>query len=320
MRWRSLAVTITGLMVVAGCSPGDDESPETNMYLSLGDSLAVGVQPDESDGELDETPHGYTDALYTSLYDEDSTLHHERMGCGGEDTTTITTGELEHCDYGEGSQLAEAEAFLAEHDGSVDLITLGIGANNFTDCVEIEEDGDDVEVNVDEDCVDEGMDTLRSDIPQITDRLRDAAGSDVQIIGMTYYNPFLAAIMLDEDPEEGEGFTEEDAEEIAIDEDPEPDPNGDTEELAEYSVDVLGELNEELDSAYTANNIDLADVATAFEVDNFDIPADSDTEMPTNVQMLCDFTWMCNMDVGPDIHTNEAGATEIAEVFERQVR
>ncbi|MDS1272117.1 GDSL-type esterase/lipase family protein, partial [Lipingzhangella sp. LS1_29] len=313
-------MSITGLMVVAGCSPGDDESLESSMYLSLGDSLAVGVQPDE-DGNVEETSQGYTDALYAQLRDRDSTLQHERMGCGGEDTTTMMTGELEHCTYDEGSQLDEAEAFLNEHEGRVELVTIGIGANNFTACVDIDEDADETEVGVDEACVDAGMDTLRAEMPEIAERLRAAAGDDVQIIGMTYYNPFLAAILLDEDDEEemlaneaAEPATDEDLSDVPAD------PTGDSEQVAAYSIAVLEELNDELSAAYAANDIEVADVATAFDSDDFTVPPDSDTGMPTNVAALCDYTWMCNLDVGPDIHTNDAGAMEIAQVFEQQVR
>lgn len=41
--------------------------------------------------------------------------------------------------------------------------------------------------------------------------------------------------------------------------------------------------------------------------------------MPTNVQNVCDHTWMCDTERGPDIHTNRSGAQEIAGVFAEQV-
>ncbi|GAB3730970.1 GDSL-type esterase/lipase family protein [Nocardiopsis nanhaiensis] len=316
---------VTAAVVVAGCSGGGDDEANTaqNFYLSLGDSLTVGVQPDE-EGQAEETSEGYTDVLYRSLKDEDSTLQHERMGCGGEDTTTFIGGGLPHCDtlYEEGSQLDQAEEFLNEHGDQVGLVTVTIGGNNFTNCVEgIDEDRDpdielDIEdVGVDEDCVADGQERLETEVPEIADRLTEAAGSDTQVVAMTYYNPFLALALLDEEEAEGD----EDAEGTEEDDGAVSTEDGD-EELADRTVEILGEVNDSLTDSYEAAGIDVADVDTVFEGANTDVPENSDTDMPVNLQRICDLTWMCNVAQGPDIHTNLAGAQEIAEVFESQVR
>lgn len=327
MRWRLLTFATAGTLALAGCSAADAESPEKETYLSLGDSLAVGYQPSEDGGG--ETPGAYTDSLFKMLYDEDSTLEHTRLGCPGENTTTMLDGSQEHCHYDEGSQIDAAEAFLEDNQGEVRLVTVGIGANNFTGCVEeLEDDGGDAEdsedggvtgFDIDEDCVDDGMDALRTEIPQIMTRLREAAGDDVQIIGMNYYNPFVVALLLDEEADEDAAEPEDGGE---AGEDADSDAAGDMsgEELAEYGNEVLEELNEVLASAYAANDIDLADVAEEFDWDNFEVPADSETEMPANVQMICDYTWMCDTSIGPDIHANDAGGRLIAEVFEQEVQ
>ncbi len=321
-RWMAAAAVT---VLAAGCGGGDGEEQATSpsYYLSLGDSLSVGVQPDEN-GAPAETSEGYTDVLHRTLYDADSTLRHERMGCGGEDTTTFLQGGLPDCDerYENGSQLEEAEAFLAEHEGRVDLVTLTIGGNNFTRCVEGVEDPETPEdIGIDEECVADGLERVETEIPVIAERLRDAAGPDTQIIGMTYYNPFLALLLLDDAPEEEatEAAAEAEGEEAE-------EPDGDAEvesteddSLAEYSVDILTELNESLIASYSAAGIDVADVDTVFESDNTEVPADSDTGMPTNLQNICDLTWMCDTRRGPDIHTNQAGAKEIAAVFAEQV-
>ncbi|MDT0329093.1 GDSL-type esterase/lipase family protein [Nocardiopsis lambiniae] len=331
VRYVALIAAAATAVATTGCAGGDDGGPagaEERHYLSLGDSLTVGVQPGENGPG--ETPDGYTDILYRTLYDADSTLRHERGGCGGEDTTTFLEGGIPHCgDLYEGrSQIEVAEGFLSEHAGRVDLVTLTIGGNNFTRCVRGIDGaaGGDRPV-VDTECVDDGLERIETEIPVIASRLRAAAGPDTQIIAMTYYNPFLAAMLLepetDEDAEEeGEEGSDEPAESASADEGPRlGEVEGDIPfdaTFAGYATDVLETMNESLRSAYAAEDIDVADVEAAFDSTDFDVPADG--TMPTNLKAICDFTWMCNADLGPDIHTNKAGATVIAEEFAGLVR
>ena len=323
---------VAAALVVTGCSGGgEEESPsEQHHYLSLGDSLTVGVQPDAS-GAPEETPDGYTDVLYRSLKDTDSTLQHERMGCGGEDTTTFIEGGIADCDtrYEAGSQLDQAVAFLEEHGDQVGLVTLTIGGNNFTNCVEGVEPGSDSEgetepalddLGLDEECVSDGLERLETEVPVIAERLVEAASPDTQIVAMTYYNPFLALALLEEDDE----GSDEDSEDVAEDADEET-----AEEVSDEvegdgpsarTIEILGEVNDSLTASYQAAGIDIADVDEVFDGANTQVPADSDTGMPVNLQNICDLTWMCNTAQGPDIHTNLAGAQEIAEIFHAQIR
>uniref|UniRef100_UPI00036922B5 GDSL-type esterase/lipase family protein n=1 Tax=Nocardiopsis lucentensis TaxID=53441 RepID=UPI00036922B5 len=284
---------------------------EQRYYLSLGDSLTVGVQPDES-GIPGETADGYTDVLYRDLYDADSTLSHERMGCGGEDTTTFIAGGLPRCDerYGGRSQLEAAEEFLTGHRGDVELVTLTIGGNNFTGCVSDLEDPEGPAV--DTACVDDGLERIGTEVPEIADRLRAAAGPQTQIIAMTYYNPFLAALLLEGGDEGAEASAAPVSAEAPPAEDGAQAPEDD---LVAYAADVLERMNESLRATYEDAGVDVADVERAFESSDFAVPADSATGMPTNVQRICDLTWMCDVDRGPDIHTNRAGAQEIATAF-----
>jgi lysophospholipase L1-like esterase len=317
-------------VLVAGCSGGGGGDGDGDgggggeadsgggHYLSLGDSLTVGVQPDE-DGHPRETSDGYTDVLYRTLKEDRPRLRHERMGCGGEDTTTFMEGGLADCDerYEHGSQLEEAEAFLAGHEGGVDLVTLTIGANNFTTCVRGVNSPEgrsprSEDVDIDRVCVEEGLHRLRTETPEIAERLREAAGPDTQIIGMTYYNPYLAFLLLDEDPAQQAAASAEEAEELF------PDTEARS-GLAEEAVDILLEVNETLTDAYREEGIDVAQVDTVFEPTNREVPEDSDTGLPANLQNVCDLTWMCDGERGPDIHPNEEGAREIAAVFAREV-
>lgn len=315
MRWAALtAATATALVATAcGGDDGDEAADnEPGHYLSLGDSLTVGVQPDDN-GTLQETRDGYTDVLYRTLYDADSTLQHERMGCGGEDTTSFLEGGNGQCEgeYDGMSQMGAAENFLDEHGDEVELVTLTIGGNNFTGCVEeLDIEGEDGPT-VDVDCVEDGLERIESELPEITERLSAAVGEDTRIVAMTYYNPFLAALLL-----EGEATDEESPEGTA---EVEGDLPGD-ESVVEYATGVLEEMNESMRGTYADAGIDVADVADLFDSSDFDVPENSETGMPANVQAVCDWTWMCDTAVGPDIHTNQAGAQEIAELFEDQLR
>lgn len=325
MRIRWIAVTAAAVLAT-GCAGADGEAPESTespgsdggYYLSLGDSLAVGVQPDEN-GLPAETSEGYTDVLYRTLSEDDPDLRHERLGCAGEDTTTFLEGGLPRCEerYDDGEQLQAAEDFLAEHEGEVDLVTLTIGANNFTRCVrgvnapDGKADGSD-DIDIDAGCVADGLERLEDEVPEIAQRLREAAGPDTRIVAMTYYNPFLAFLLLDDDPAGQASASAEEAEEVF----PEQEARGG---LAEEAVEILTEVNGTLTEAYEAEGIDVADVDSVFEATNQEVPEGSDTGLPANLQNVCDLTWMCDSRRGPDIHPNEEGAREIAAVFADEV-
>ena len=324
IRWIAAAAAV---VLTAGCSGADgggasDQEPsgaDGGHYLSLGDSLAVGVQPD-GNGMPGETEQGYTDILYRTLLEEDPGLEHERMGCAGEDTTTFLEGGLPRCEerYDDGEQLQAAEDFLADHEGEVDLVTLTIGANNFTRCVrgvnapDGRADGSE-DIDIDAECVADGLERLEEDVPEIAERLRTAAGPDTQIVAMTYYNPFLAFFLLDDDPAGQASASAEEAEEVF----PEQEARGG---LAEEAVEILTEVNGTLTDAYEAQGIDVADVDSVFQATNQEVPEGSETGMPANLQNVCDLTWMCDAERGPDIHPNEEGAREIASVFAEEVR
>ncbi|MFD3688413.1 GDSL-type esterase/lipase family protein [Nocardiopsis sp. NPDC058631] len=311
-------------VLATGCAGGDGAEPSTTQsyYLSLGDSLTVGIQPD-GNGTPQETSDGYTDILYRTLYDADSTLQHERMGCGGEDTTSFLGGGIPHCDeqYGGTSQIEAAEDFLSGHEGRVGLVTLTIGGNNFTGCVTGLDGG--AGPTVDTACVDDGLERVESEIPEIANRLRTAAGPGTRIVAMTYYNPFLAAQLLgdgaeaSEEPGDSDGpAPPEDGPRLGEAEGELPFDAG----LVGYATDVLEQLNESLRSGFAAEDIAVADVESAFGSLDGEVPADSATGLPSNLQNVCDLTWMCNTDQGPDIHTNQAGARVIAAAFEELAR
>src|ERR1700728_384700 len=91
-----------------GCSgsagPGPTRPP-VRYYLALGDSLAVGAQPDAS-GTSVPTGQGYADQLYAILRRAQPGLRLVKLGCIGETTVSMIHGGM--CRYPGGSQLADA--------------------------------------------------------------------------------------------------------------------------------------------------------------------------------------------------------------------
>ena len=151
-------------------------------YLSLGDSLAQGVQPNQA-GLSVETPHGYPDQIYQTLRKSHPTLDMVKLGCPGETTVTMINGGL--CPYNTGSQLKAAVQFLQQHRGHVLLVTLDIGANDPEAC-----SGQPSFSQLAE-CAVTGIPSAVTHLATITGELK-AAGPGVRIVGMNYYLPALA--------------------------------------------------------------------------------------------------------------------------------
>lgn len=159
---------------------GDNKGNDVDYYVSLGDSLAAGYQPDVRH----DTNVSYTDQLYTRLAAQDPRLVHVKLGCSGETTQTMINGGI--CHYtGASSQLQAAEEFLSAHRGHVRYVTLDIGANDVDGCMP--------GGVLDQACVAKGLAEVASDVPVIAGGLRQAASGDARFAGMNYYDPFLAA-------------------------------------------------------------------------------------------------------------------------------
>jgi lysophospholipase L1-like esterase len=167
------------MAVVGLAGPAAAHDRDVEYYVSLGDSLAAGYQPDVKHN----TDVSYTDQLYARLRAHDRDLVHVKLGCSGETTGTMISGGI--CRYPGGlSQLAYAERFLREHRGHVRYVTLDIGANDVDGCAPAG--------SIDPACLAKGIATVAREEPEITRGLRRAGGDRVEYAGMNYYNPFLA--------------------------------------------------------------------------------------------------------------------------------
>jgi lysophospholipase L1-like esterase len=270
MRCRMVAVAAMVVLCGAGSAQA---APPAQYYLALGDSLARGIQPSSS-GTLIETNRGYADDLFAFYRLRHPSLRLAKLGCSGETTTTMITGGV--CPYSFGSQLADAVEFLKTH--RVAFVTLSIGGDNVLNCFSL--------AGIDETCVQNGLSAAASDLAQILALLRSAAGRDVPIVAMNYYDPFLAAWQLG--------------------------PEGQA--LAVASLDVTLALNSLIESLYFAFKVPVADVAQAYRITDFRMAPGRD--LPLNVELEVSWTWIgAPSPVGPDIHPNAVGYAVIASAF-----
>jgi len=144
-------------------------------YLSLGDSLATGVQPIGQEERQFRTAEGYADQLLSIARSRLPGLEVVKLGYPGESTTTMIDGGL--APYPHGSQLHEAVCFLRDHRDSVAFVTLDVGFNDFPEHTL--------------EAIPLGLASIGQHLPGILDELRSAAGPRVPIVGMNGYDPFL---------------------------------------------------------------------------------------------------------------------------------
>jgi lysophospholipase L1-like esterase len=149
-------------------------------YLSLGTSLAAGVQADPLTGISIVTDVSYPSELAEMLSQDIPKLRHLNLGCPGETAETFIDGGL--CKYPQGSQLDQAVQFLHAHGKFTGLVTIDLGANDILQCVN--------GLNIDLECLGQLLIQLPADLAYILETLQEVA-PDVPIVGMNYYNPLL---------------------------------------------------------------------------------------------------------------------------------
>jgi lysophospholipase L1-like esterase len=177
-------------------------TPHTSLtYLALGDSLAFGYSEAKFNSLLPEEPASAYDTGYVDDFGKLLGLFEPGVqivndGCPGETTESFIKGP---CAYGElyplhhpysGSQLADALSYLGSHPGTVNPITIDIGANDVLGVIE------DV-CKLEAKCIQEQAPALfahvGTNLALILGQLRAAAPS-AQIIVLGLYNPFGESI------------------------------------------------------------------------------------------------------------------------------
>ena len=272
----ALAATLTPPVLAAPARPNEGRA---QYYVSLGDSLSVGIQPDAT-GANQPSDVGYADQVYGALLPAMPRLQLVKLGCSGETTQTMIEGGI--CAYEKGSQLDEAVAFLRTHRPFVKLVAIDIGADDLLPCAG--------ETTVDLACVQSAFDQVPGRLFQILRALRQAAGPDVPIVAINYYNPLVAAWL----------------------------QGGAGQELALQSASLLGEFNAMLRAIYGLFSVPVGDVAAAFDSADFStiVVVPGLGPVPQNVALVCGLTWMCVFPPqGPNVHPTADGYGVISEVI-----
>lgn len=285
-----IATTLTvALPSAAQGTPTQTErgSSETGWYLALGDSLANGYLQGSGDHETEGYVGTVLDAM--RLAEPQTKTKLVNLACSGENTTSMIVGGT--CDYEEGSQLDQAVEFLRAHGRFTRLVTIDIGGNDIAGCGFI---------GLPKDCTDAGLAILSENLPRILRELRAAAGPDVPIVVLNYYDPFLALWLLDTP-----GSSADDVYRA----------------LAVHSVDLLGEVNTVIAGASDGQDVDaaVADVAAIFSTEDFttQVTLPGYGTVPQNVARICLWTTMCTHR---DFHANPDGYAAMAQAVVTALR
>ena len=287
----ALVVAFALLLLPAGAHA----RASTKYYVSLGDSYAQGVQPIGPSQADVPTNQGYTDFLYPKARKLIPGLKLVKLGCGGATTDSLINGTrrcgeagLPYASASKGtSQLTYATKFMRKHRGSIALVTLSIGGNNFDGCPA--PGGDPTAVAT---CVANGIAKMKQDLPTIASALRRAAGSKAIIIGSTYPDVALGAWVSG--------------------------PAG--MQLAQLSVPVFQQqVNPALRSAYAAQHIGFVDATTAFggytPLTRTTVLAPFGT-IPVATANICNLAWYCvPRPDGPDLHLRASGYRKLAGLY-----
>ncbi len=233
-------------------------------HLALGDSLAAGVGAPAG--------LGYVPRITAAEKLRVPGLTLQNLSCGGASTGSMLVGP--GCSYTQGNQVAAAEAFLLANPGAVSFITINIGGNDIRGCV--------TGSGTDPVCSAARIATIQTNLAQILSRLR-AAAPGVPIIGMTYYNPFLAFWVAG------------------------------NQAAATGSAAGAVAFNSALATTYTGHSALVAPVAAAFGSDNTALTGTwLGVTVPQNVANICAWTHMCTR---ADIHANTTGHQLMATTF-----
>lgn len=264
-------VAAISVLVAPGHAEAGADQPAPDYYMALGASLVTGTGSTNGADYVNDLL-AYAQPLIPGL-------QVENLGCGGETTTTMLQGG--HCTkYATGSQLGDADAFLRDHPGQVAFVTIDIGADDVLGCTP----GQVIDVA----CFESGLSQVQTNLPQIVAGLRSAGGT-VPIVGMTYYDPYLAFWLNG--------------------------PSG--QQQARESVKLVKQLNATLKAVYGQYGVTVASAFKQFHTTDFKKSGTWDgQQVPANVATICNWTWMCTPG-GPTVHANNAGYAQLADAFEK---
>jgi hypothetical protein len=250
----------------------------TGFYLDIGASASLGIQPDGVPGNNAKlTKTGYANDLVRLEGARGVQLQLRHTGCAGETAQSMLGPETptsgEKCYKLPQRQLLGATQYLRAHNGQVGVVTIDLGSNDVRPCLNNQV--------VDVSCADQGISYVRQDMPKVLKDLQDAAGPNVQFVGLEYCDPFLGDYL-----------------------------NGSSGQVqAAHTLTVMRHLNQTLGEVYKAAGMAVANVPGAFNIDNTSpVTMSNGKIVPENVAMACEKTWWCHGPPwGPDDHPDDAG-------------
>jgi lysophospholipase L1-like esterase len=248
---------------------------EPTWYLAIGDSLAAGYQPIGDPDRDHLTRMGYPDQLWLMARARYPNLEMVNLACPGENTETIRL-DNGRCRYPQGSQLAEALAFIREHGDGLAFITIDLGFYDFpcTDGLS---------------CLFPGIERIETRLPPILAELQ-AAAPQVPIVGMNVYDPYLTL-----------WFGDREEQTLA--------------RQSVVAIELINEAVEGAYAEAGIPVADVA-AAFAMDDWQTLVPLTGRGVVPRNLALLCERTWMCfSPPLGPDRHPNVLGARAIADAF-----
>jgi lysophospholipase L1-like esterase len=288
-----LAATVAVILLTSGAS-------STRYYVALGDSLSVGIQPNAKGDQLI-TDTGYVNDLYAHYAREIPELKLVQMGCPGDDTENVISGQanptaakLFHCDRAGGSQLNAAVAFIRAHSAQVKLVSIDIGTNDVLDCLSPTVYDKGLRYTVS--CIKKGERSIATNMPRIVGALKSVTAPHTALVGGDLYDPFLSGLLI---------------------------RNRLVNDVADQSVTLISKINSEVAAADTNAGFRTADVAGAFFTDStrkVKSPLAGGTAQ-RNLVVLCRYTYVCaHAPQGPNVHPDTVGYSAIAKAYERALR
>lgn len=278
----SLAALVLALSFGTVGPAGGDRAPAARprvsvLYLDIGASVSVGVQPTPRDPLGQPTNRGYSNRLVTLEATRGVKLRLTELGCPGESIASMLHGP-DPCYVAPDTQLSDSIAFLRAHHSATTLVTVDLGFNTLDVCFR--------KHDIDLTCVAPHLKLLRTQLREVMHALTTAAGPHVTFVGINHYNPYLVKSTAE----------------------------GSSETFATNSVAAMREMNGSLAKVYHSFGVPVADVSAAFhETDTHVVRVVNNEKVTANVDYECRFTWMCApQPFGPNIHPTNAGYEAIA--------
>jgi lysophospholipase L1-like esterase len=265
------------VLALTGCG-GGSQGADALQVVSLGDSLAVGVQPKLLGGGQ-ETSQGYPRRFARALRDEGRSVRLVELGCGGATSASILQG-VRPCAPSRDtpyrnedpttSQASYAEGLLSSTKGRRRVVLVDVGGNDVGSCFS----GGRVLPG----CIARAGAGVRENLGELLSRLREVDRT-VPIGVLTLYDPLLGL----------------------WDDQPAARPL-----LAREHATFLRSVNGAIATAARRHGATLVDLAGAMDQSAPLDPVAS--TRPRAVEAICRYTWMCvSAPRTPDIHLRKDG-------------